>query len=395
MKAKDSVKNYDSKIREYTNYSYRQSKNACKNYGTRPAGGENEKELQKHLVSELEGCATKVETEDFTFSKTNALSENLFTLIFIFAAALFAVLDCMGVFTGHSLSATAVAAFVLLGVANIFTGFTSKILAKSSSASNIYAVRSADKEAKKRLILLANSDSASKAKFNTTPFGIISAIGFVVILVAVFLNASMDLFAKSAALKYASLALIIFVPVAAIPLFSDSKEFSDGASKNLSGSFASIAVLKYLKDNNIEMPSLEICVLITSAHEYGSAGATAFVKKHASDFSDIPTICVGIDSIAFDENNLSIITSKKSEEAAAFLRDGAEDSGAKLENSPLQGKYYDNGAIFAAAGIDSCTITSLPSDYEKAPDTHEDMKVKTIETALKTVVSGMFIYEEK
>ena len=54
MKARDSVKNYDSKIREYVNYSYRQSKNACKNYTSRPAGSENEKELQKHLVSELE-----------------------------------------------------------------------------------------------------------------------------------------------------------------------------------------------------------------------------------------------------------------------------------------------------------------------------------------------------
>ncbi|MBE6783484.1 MAG: Zn-dependent exopeptidase M28 [Ruminococcaceae bacterium] len=394
MKAKDSVKNYDSKIREYTNYSYRQSKNACKNYGTRPAGGENEKELQKHLVKELESCATTVKTEEFSFAKTSSLSENLFTLVFVALAVLLALLDCFGILGNSSLPATGVAVLVLLGYANIFTGFTSKLLAKKLTAENIYAVREADKEAKKRLILLANSDSAERRKFNTTPFAIISAVGFVVILVAVFLNASLDLFSKYAALKYASLALIVFVPVAAVPLFADKNEYSDGASKNLSGSFASIAVLKYLKDNNIEMPSAEICILITSAHEADCAGAKAFIKAHAEEFSDIPTICVGIDSIAFDEKGLSVIKGKNNEKSIAFLTEGAEDASVEISDCPLQGKYLPDAVAFANAGIDCCTITSLAENYEKEPDTHEDMKVKTIESALKTVVSGLFIYEE-
>ena len=394
MKAKDSVKNYDSKIREYTNYSYRQSKNACKNYGTRPAGGKNEKELQKHLVKELEGCATTVKTEEFSFSKTNSFSENIFTLVFIALAVLLAILDCFGIFGGHSLPATGVAVCVLLGYANIFTGFTSKLLAKKFTSENIFATREADEKAEKRLILLANSDSADKRKFNTTIFAIISAAGFVVALLAVFLNASTDLFANNAALKYVSLALVVFVPVAAIPLFADSNENSDGASKNLSGSFASIAVLKYLKDNNIEMPSAEICILITSAHEADCAGAKAFIKAHAEEFSDIPTICVGIDSIAFDEKNLSVIKGKNNEKSLDFLKKGAEDASVEICDSSLQGKYLPDITAFSAAGIDCCTITSLAENYEKAPDTHEDMKVKTIESALKTVVSGLFIYEE-
>ncbi len=395
MKAKDSVKNYDSKIREYTNYSYRQSKNACKNYGPRPAGSESEKELRKHLVSELESCATEVKTESFSFAKTTSFSENVFTLIFFVLASLLVILSCFGVFPNDIFPAIGIAALVILGVANIFTGYTSKIFATKSESENIFAVRNADGEAKKRLILLANSDSMTKQKFSTFPFVITSTIGFVLAIAFMFLNTVFELLVKYPSLKFASLALIVFVPFAAISIFADSKESSDGASKNLSGTFASIAVLKYLKDNNIEMASTEICVLITSAHESDSSGAKAFMNAHSSDFSDLPTICLGIDSIAFDEKNLSVIKAKNTDASFTFIKEGAEDAGVEINDCPLQGKYLPDSLKLSAGGIDSCTITSLPENYVKEPDTHEDMKVKTIESALKTVVSGLFIYDEK
>lgn len=395
MKAKDSVKNYDSKIREYTNYSYRQSKNACKNYGPRPAGSDSEKDLRKHLVSELETCATEVKTESFRFAKSTSFSENIFTLIFFTLAALLVILSCFGVFSNDTVPAVCVAALVILGVANIFTGYTSKIFAVKSESENIFAVRKADAEAKKRLILLANTDSMTKQKFNTFPFVIASTVGFVFAIALMFLNTVFELFTKYPNLKFASLVLIVFIPFAAISLFADSKESSDGASKNLSGSFASIAVLKYLKDNNIEMASTEICVLITSAHESDSSGAKAFITAHSSEFTDIPTICIGIDSIAFEEKNLGVIKVKNTESSFTFIKEGAEDAGIEIKDSALQGKYSPDSLMLSAAGIDSCTITSLPENYIKEPDTHEDMKVKTIESALKTVVSGLFIYDEK
>lgn len=395
MKARDSVKNYDSKIREYVNYSYRQSKNACKNYGARPAGSDSEKELQKHLVSELETCADSVKTEEFKFSKTTSFSENIFTLVFFVLAAALVILECFGIFPNDTFPAISVAGLVIFGVANIFTGFTSKIFAKKADALNIFAVRNADAKAKKRLILLANSDSAPKRKFNTFPFAIITVIGFLLTIIVMFLNAYLDIFSEIPNLKYASLALIVFVPFAVIPLFSDSKDCSEGASKNLSGSFASIAVLKYLKDNNIEMPCAEICVLITSAHEYDSAGAKAFANNHSSDFSNIPTTCICLDSIAGDEKNLGIIKAKDSQSAVDFINEGAADAGIEVGESALQGKYSPDSAIISSMGIDACALTSLGADYEKSPDTFEDMKVKTIESSLKTIVSGAFLYEEK
>lgn len=395
MKARDSVKNYDSKIREYVNYSYRQSKNACKNYGPRPAGSDSEKELQKHLVSELETCADSVKTEAFSFAKTTSLSENIFTLVFFVLAAALVILECFGIFPDETIPAIGSALFVILGAANLFTGFTSKIFAKKTESENIFAVRKADKEAAKRLILLANSDSSPKHKFTTLPFMIVTTVGFVLTIIIMFLSAAFDLFSNVPNLKFASLALILFIPFALIPIFADSKDYSEGASKNLSGSFASIAVLKYLKDNGIEMPSLEICVLITSAHEYDSAGAKAFANAHANEFSSLPTTCICLDSISGEEANLGIIKSKNDENAVEFIKNGAEDSGYEIGNSALQGKYSSDASFLSPIGIDACALTSLPADYNKMPDTFEDMKVKTIETALKTIVSGAFLYEEK
>lgn len=396
MKARDSVKNYDSKIREYVNYSYRQSKNACKNYGPRPAGSDSEKELQKHLVSELEACSDEVKTENFTFARTTSFSENIFTLVFFVLAVALVILECFGIFPDETIPAIGSALFVIAGVANLFTGFTNRLLAKKAESENIFAVRKADKEAAKRLILLANSDSAPKRKFATLPFMIVTTAGFVLTIVTMFLSAAFDLFSTVPNLKFASLALIVFIPFAIIPIFADSKEFSEGASKNLSGSFASIAVLKYLKDNGIEMPSLEICVLITSAHEYDLSGAKAFVKAHSDDFKDIPTIVVNLDSIAGDEANHGTIGVKNSTyESEKFIGKGEIDNNFSFAPSPLQGKYASDASVFSAKGFDAITLTSLPADYAKMPDTFEDMKVKTIETALKTVVSGVFLYEEE
>lgn len=395
MKARDSVKNYDSKIREYVNYSYRQSKNACKNYGPRPAGSDSEKELQKHLVSELETCADEVKTENFTFSKTTSFSENIFTLVFFVLAVALVVLECFGVFPNDTFPAISVAGLVIFGVANIFTGYTGKIFAKKTESTNIFAVRNADKQATKRLLLLANSDSSPKHKFNTFPFVIVSTVGFLLTIIVMFLNSALDIFSEVPNLRFASLVLLLFIPFAVIPLFADGKDSSEGASKNLSGSFASIAVLKYLKDNGIEMPSLEIDVLITSAHEYDSAGAKAFANAHSSDFSDIETVCICLDSIACSEENLGLIKAKAYEKASKIITDGAEDNGNEIGDSTLQGKYVSDAAAISSIGIDACALTSLGTDYAKAPDTFEDMKVKTIETALKTLVSGIFLYEEK
>lgn len=399
MKAKDSVKNYDSKIREYVNYSYRQSKNACKNYGARPSGGEKESELRNHLVSELETCADSVVTEEFKFAKTTSFSESIFSFIFFVIASVLTVLDCFGLFGESSLPSIIAAVSVLIGAAIILfpslENMFSSLFAKKLSSSNIYAVRNADNEAKKRLVLVAHSDSLPKRKFRTEPFTVITTIGFFLTLAVLFVNSHNNWFSTVPALKYSTFALIAFIPFALIPAFADSGEFSEGASDNLSGSFASIAVLKYLKDNSIEIRNTEISVLITSAHFYGCEGAKAFYKKHSSQFTDIPTVFIGLDSIAGKDTALGTVKSdnKSGSAASELISSGASDAGIELNSSSLQGKYTADSLTFGSSS--SCTLTSLDSDFAKSPDGYEDMKVKTIENALKTVVSALFIYDEE
>lgn len=394
MKANESVKNYDSKIREYTNYSYRQSKNTCKNFSSRGAGSENEKEVLKHFKNELEVCADSVDVQDFSFKKTTSFTDGLFNLIFIVIATVLTSLSAMDI--GSSVVSVIAVIAALLGAVNILSNAVnikfSSLFAKTESSQNVYAVRKADKEAKKRVVFVANSDSLPLKKFKTSVFAVISVVGFVLSIVVLCLNETLHLFESSDSMKYIPLALLIFIPLAIVPLFADSNNYSQGASKNLSGAFSSIAVLKYLKDNSIEMSNTEICVLILGANEYSHSGAAEFYKTHSSDFSDIKTVFINIDSTAFDEENLGFIPSK-GEESVKFIENGAKDAGIEISVSEIAGKYIP--AVNEFKNSDVCTITSLPKNYENAPDTHEDMKVKTIESALKTVVSGLFIYDEE
>ena len=69
MKASESVKNYPSSLRMYTNYTVREIKKMCQSIGPRPSGTESERKAQEHLVSEMKTCCDKAATEDFKMSK--------------------------------------------------------------------------------------------------------------------------------------------------------------------------------------------------------------------------------------------------------------------------------------------------------------------------------------
>ncbi len=394
MKANESVNNYDSKIREYVNYSYRQTKNACKETTERGAGGENEKKMQDYFVNELESCTDEVSRNEFRFSKVSAFSENICNIIVFIIAIGMAIVTSLGIVHNNTFAIIVSVVAILAGIGNIFSGITSKIFAKKASSSNIFAVKKSTGRAEKRLIILSNSDSMPIPKFKTSALVIITGIGFMLTIIVLFLSAYNDFFNTDSWQKYLPLGLLVFLPFGIATLFGDSKEYSQGASKNLSGVFTSIAVMKYMKDLGISFKNTEICILICGAHEYNCSGAKHFVKNQFPELSELPTVVINTDSLAFEEENLGYITSKSSEEAVNLIKNGASDAGFEIKESKLNKKYITDASAFSKTFYSCCTLTSLPLNYTKVPDTFEDMKIKTIETALKTIMSSVFIYDE-
>ena len=162
MKAYESVENYDSRIREYANYSYRQSRNVCKNIGKREAGSKEEKDLQLYVKNELETCADTVETEEFKFQKDTRIIQNkVGAIFFILAAALTIASVLMGFAV---LSACGIAAACV----GIILSFTGKVYApKKITSSNVYAIKKPSGEVKNRIIFVSNPDCVRTSKLDS------------------------------------------------------------------------------------------------------------------------------------------------------------------------------------------------------------------------------------
>ena len=83
--------------------------------------------------------------------------------------------------------------------------------------------------------------------------------------------------------------------VAAI-FFLNYKLPVEGANDNLTGTFGSIAILKYLKDNDISFEHTEVIAMVAGSEESGLRGSKAYMKAHGEELKDVPTVFIGLET---------------------------------------------------------------------------------------------------
>ncbi|MEE1321503.1 MAG: hypothetical protein UHM85_08235, partial [Acutalibacteraceae bacterium] len=93
MKANESVNNYASSLRMYTNYTVREIKKICKNIGPRLAGSDQEHEAHKYIAKEMETCCDEVAVEDFKLAPEAFMSWVRIDGALILLSILFAFLN--------------------------------------------------------------------------------------------------------------------------------------------------------------------------------------------------------------------------------------------------------------------------------------------------------------
>ena len=71
--------------------------------------------------------------------------------------------------------------------------------------------------------------------------------------------------------------------------------------KSITGTFGSIAILKYLKDNDIDFEHTEVIAMSAGSEEAGLRGAKAWCEAHAHEFNDVPTFVYSYDTITQPE----------------------------------------------------------------------------------------------
>ncbi len=422
MKASESVKNYASERRMYSNYVLRNIKKICKEIGPRCAGSEKELEAQKWMAAELETTCDEVKIEDFRLAPWAFMSWVQLTVVLTTAAA--ALLFLTHFLPAFALYFTAAAvALVVIAFFFVITEFLFYKQAldpfmKKATSHNVVAVRKPTGEVKRRIIFSGHADSAPEWRFTywggpklMLPSIVLGLGGALFTLVANII--ALVLIARGAAADQSRLIWILsIVNICLVPiflwclLFYNKKRIVDGANDNLTGCLISMAVPRFMQDHDIRFENTEVMVLCTGSEEAGLRGAKAFCKAHADEFKaekDVETIFFGLDTVR-DYDFMTIYhrdmtgTVHNSEEVSKLMYEAGKLCGLDLPYGSVFFGSSDAAAVTQAGIKAACFAAMDPAParyYHTRLDTADNMDLKTIEAGVDLVLNSAFLFDEK
>ncbi|MGN0468979.1 MAG: M28 family peptidase [Acutalibacteraceae bacterium] len=408
MKANESVKNYPSSLRMYTNYTVREIRKICKEIGPRASGSKEERDAQNMIAKEMETCADTVEVEDFTMHKYAFMAWVVIDGLALLLAVLFSFLKLPIV----SLILTVIAFVCLFTEFLMYWEFLDPLFPKATSC-NVVGTRKPTGEVKQRIIFSGHIDSSYEWTYTHLGgknllfgVGIYAVVGMVFVLITSIITvikcgaAGGDVTGAISVLRYIQLG---FVPgFIAVLFFTNFKRPVMGANDNLTGSVASVAVLKYLEDNNITFENTEVIALTTGCEEAGLRGAKAYATKHNDELKAIPTVYFGMDTLKdFDDmaiyNRDMTGTVKNDMRVCALMKKGSELAGLDI---PYASVYLgsSDAARVTRLGVPAATLAAMnpgpPKYYHTRDDLPEIMEMKTVEKCLDICLQSLFVFDE-
>lgn len=416
MKASESHAHYASKVRECSNFAVREIKRVCEQIGPRPAGYEGEEKAQDYVEKLMTPIADEVTREKFTLSPKAFMSWVTIDGILALVAAVLGIVAFTGV-VPFLASAFHIASIVLCVVAIVFLVgeflLYKKVLDpffKKKESSNVICKINATGEVKRRIIIGGHIDSAYEWRY--TYMGGAKAVttvvaGAVIALLMTLVVAVIGMFTSQ---DSANIVLIVLqalaVPfLATVIFFVNWKTVVDGANDDLTGVFTSMAVLLYLKNNNISFENTEVIAVSMGAEEEGLRGSKAFADLHGDEYKNdgIETVFIALDTLR-DYNFMGIVTKdmtatvKLDSQACALMKKASENAeiSVKFTTTPLGST---DAAAMQQGGIKSVAFTSMdPAParyYHTRLDTVKMLEMKTVEDVLKIVLETVFLFDEQ
>lgn len=393
----------------YTNYTTREIKKVCKEIGPRASGTENERKAQEHFKDEMKTCADDVQLEEFEMHKYAFMSWVVIDGISLLLALLFSFLKMPVV----SLVLSVIALVCLFTEFLMYWEFLDPLFPKATS-SNVIGTRKPTGEVKRRIIFAGHVDSSYEwtythlgGKVLLFTVGIYAIVGMIFVLVVSILsiikggavNAELDGFVKI--LQYAQLA---FLPgFVAVLFFTNFKLPVEGANDNLTGGVTSIAVLKFLADNDIRFENTEVVAMTTGSEEAGLRGARAYTKRHLKELQEVETVYFGMDTLR-DYEDMAIYnrdmtgTVKTDPRVCALMKKGAEMAGLDLKYASVYLGASDAAAV-TKLGVPAATLAAMnpgpPKYYHTREDTADNLIPKTIEKGLDICLQTLFLFDEE
>ncbi len=417
MRANESIPNYDIKVREYTNYAIKSIKNVCKSFGPRPVGSEAEAKAQEYMKADLDKFCDNVKREEYKCSDKAFMS-------WVIIGAILLMLNVVCFTLGLAAAGLALSALTLFFVLAEFIFYKPvlDVFFPKVTSGNVYGVRKASGETKKRIILAGHTDSAFEWTYTYKGGRSVVALIIVTAVIAILLGIGANIYAMvhfgsafggivwgeegNIALRILAVLMYLTVPVLVMALrFVNYKLPVTGAIDNLTGCFISCAAAKFLSDNDIRFENTEVAVLCAGGEEAGLRGSKAFAKANKDMLLDdsVETIFVSIDTIrelefakVYDRDMTGTV--KNDKRVAALLKNAAENVGIDVKVGPIELGATDSAAM-SQIGVPAASFVAMdPSParyYHTRLDTADNLSAQAIDAGVKFALEAIFLYDEK
>ena len=377
----------------------------CNKFEKRGPGSHGEKQACDYAAKQMKeyGC-DRVYVEGFKENPDSFLGWIYFTITCCFLAL-------ASYFFMPVLSIVFIAIGLLLCVLQF--GLYKKVVDKcfkEKTGHNAAGFKKPTGEVKRRIIFNGHPDGAWEWPFKY----MFTYLGFDIHMFVCFIGAFYTLGIAIAKLAGAlegvlatklGLGALVFVPFwFGLYFMWNRNKIVDGANDNLTGCYMGMAILKFLKDEGIELENTEIGVVLTGSEEAGLRGAKAWCEAHADEFNDVPTFVYSYDTIAQSEQlmvNYRDLNStvKVDKDVSDLFMEACQELGIPCKKGfvpPLGGAT--DSAAFAQAGMRATGITALnhalPDFYHTRLDTPEALNKDCLAKCFAASVKVLEMFDD-
>lgn len=413
MLARESNANYPSRRREMTNYTLREVKKVCSEIGPRESGEESERKAQAYIAESMKNVADSVETEAFELHPKAFMGWVLVDVVLMLISAVLLILSRFDAVPSLS-TAFNIGALVLSALSLVFM-VTEFLLYKpildpffpKRQSCNVVCTRKAAGETKRRIIFSGHIDSAYEWTYTHLGGGKLLVAVIALAFGSVFVQFVLDILSLCPVPEWLSTVILVLAFVTAVPIllgafFVNWKLVVPGANDNLTGVFASLAVLRYMAANDIRFEHTEVVAVSMGCEEAGLRGAKAFAKRHANE-DNVETVFVATDTLRdFDYmgvyNKDMTGTVKLDARAAAMVKKASEIAGYNLDYASVTFGSSDAAAI-QQGGMNAVALAAMDPTparyYHTRGDTAQNLDPKTVEAGIDILLETAFLFDSE
>lgn len=390
-------------------YMVKKITDICEKIGPRAPGSKEELEAQKSMGKDLEQWADKIELEDFTVHRQAFMGFIPFTVAMAIIATIFFFFYPL-----ISFIATVIAFIPLVLEFLMYKQFIDPLFFGHPSH-NLIATRKPKGEVKKRIILIAHSDSQYEWILNYKLGGtgmklflIPAVVGLVVCCIASLVKGivvdfkGIETQASSTFFLIVGIILCIFIiPYIGFLFFQSYTKSVPGANDNLSGCLSVMSVLKLLDESDIRFENTEVKVILSGSEEAGLRGAKAYAEAHKHELREIETVVVACDTMR-DLKDMAVYdrdlsgTLKHDKQVKELVKQAAANCGWDIPYASIYLGACD-AAAFTQKGIKATGFAAMdptpPRYYHTRLDAPDMLVPEALKVGAEILLETVCLYD--